>query len=157
MKMLKKVLITALALGLLTSTGLTVLAGNESETIPNSSVSISDHSIIPMTIKTVEKTFTTYQAQHNIEYTYTASADVKYDSALGRYVMSNITVSRANIKTYNGTNATVTYPTVALIDGGRNAEMKATFTVQNSTGGQTTIYATNYLYCATSTGNLTLG
>ena len=107
------------------------------------------------TIKTAAGTNTQYWSSYDVQFTFTAGAVVTYRNDLGRYVISNITLSRPSVSTRNGANATITMPIYTMIDGGRHAYIKATATIQNSTGYSVDKTVTMYLM-ANSSGNLVL-
>ena len=111
--------------------------------------------IAPATIKTVSGTNSDYWSGYDAKFTFTASADVIYNSSLGRYTLSNVYASRPSVTLRNGATATTSIPTITMIDGGRNAKLTSTATIQNSTGGSNVVTVSMVVYCD-SNGNLSM-
>ena len=168
-KGLKKIVATVLTAAMAMSIGMPAFAEAEFENPANDDMvatsetlqqgdlepTVAQEEAIPFTIKTATGTNTQYWDKYDAKFTFTASADVAYSSDLGRYVISNIALSRPSVSIRNGATATITMPTYTMIDGGRHAYIKATATIQNSTGWSTDKTVVMYLM-ANSSGDLVL-
>ena len=165
---MKKLVSATLILGMFLSTGICAFAETESVNPADSTIAVSEvlqqndsekvaaqKELTPATIKSTTGTNTQYWDSYDAKFTFAASAHVVYRNDLGRYVISNISLSRPSVSTRNGASATITIPTYTMIDGGRHVQIKATATIQNSTGYSVDKTVTMYLM-ANSSGNLVL-
>ena len=141
----KKLLSTLLIAGVIASTGTCAFAAVPIDN--TQSVLHVQEQVAPATIKTVSGTNSDYWSEYNAKITFTASADVIYDNSLGRYTMSNVYASRPSVSLRNGATATITTPTITMIDGGRNAKLTSTATIQNASGGSSTVTVSMVVYC----------
>lgn len=168
-KSIKKIIAIVLTAAMAMSAGMPAFAEEDFENPANDDMvattetlqqgdlepTVAQEEAIPFTIKSATGTNTQYWSSHDAKFIFTAMADVTYNNDLGRYKISNITLSRPSVYTRNGATATITMPTYTMIDGGRHAQIKATATIQNSTGYSVDKTVTMYLM-ANSSGNLVL-
>ncbi len=131
------------------------IAISETSQQNDSEKTAAQEEVVPFTIKTATGTNKQYWEKYDMQFAFTAAADVGYRCDLGRYVISDITLSRPSVSKRNGATATITMPTYTMIDGGRHAQIKATATIQNSTGYSVDKTVTMYLLTNNS-GNLVL-
>lgn len=166
--MRRKILSVALIIGTLVSTSTCAFAEKQTEEIANDNLVTSELSqptgleqsttqnlVVPLEIKTATATNTKYWDSHDAKFTFTVAANVVYSDQLGRYVISGITLSRPSVDTRNGASAVVDFPTYQMIDGNRHAQINTIATIQNKTGGASTVKLTMYLYY-NSNGDLIL-